>query len=373
MNPRHDPRAVSAVHQFVPMLHRADAVGRHTLRLREVMVARGIRSHIYVDRADVDTASETRHYADYAQEAERGDVLVYQFATASAVAPWLAGRPETLVVNYHNVTPPEYYAPWDNGMARHQLLAQQQLRQLGPRAALGLAVSAFNEAELREAGYRRTAVVPPAAIVPTGSGVTSGPNPEPGTPVRAGTRRGARWVGVGRLAPNKSIELAVMALLVTRAHHDPEATLQVVGRPVVPSYTDALHRSVDEMGLHGAVTFTGALSDAALVDAMARADVLVVTSQHEGFGVPVLEAMSLGLPVVASRAGALPEVVGDAGLLVDACDPWELSGAVARVRADTGLRASLAAAGSRRLAALDLPTAASRAVDLVVALGSEAS
>ena len=160
---------MSGIHQFVPMLHRGDAVGRHTLRLREVLAARGIPSHIYVERADPETEPETRPYAAYAAEAERGDVLVYQFATASALAPWLQGRPEPLVVNYHNVTPPQLYAPWDNAMARHQLLAQTQLRQLAPRSTLGIAVSAFNEAELREAGYRRTAVVPPAAIVPAGT------------------------------------------------------------------------------------------------------------------------------------------------------------------------------------------------------------
>ncbi len=161
-----------------------------------------------------------------------------------------------------------------------------------------------------------------------------------------------------------------MALLVTRAHHDPAATLDVVGRPVVPTYTAALHRYIDEMGLHDAVTFTGAVSDEELVAAMARADVLVVTSRHEGFGVPLLEAMSLGLPVVAHDAGALPEVVGDAGLLVDARDPYALAGAVARVLGDDGLRTALSDAGARRITALDLPTAGERAVDLVTALAS---
>jgi glycosyltransferase involved in cell wall biosynthesis len=352
---------VTAVHQFVPMLHRADAVGRHTLRLRDVLVGRGIRSHLYVERADPETESETRPFARYADEAEAGDVLLYQFATASGLASWLCARPETLVVNYHNVTPPEYYAPWDNGLARHQLLAQSQLRELAPRAALGVAVSAFNEAELRGAGFRRTAVVPPAAIVPVGAG---------GRVTRSHPTNGARWVSVGRLAPNKAIELAVMALLVTRAHHDPAATLDVVGRPVVPSYTAAVHRFIDEMGLHDAVTFTGTVSDEELVAAMARADVLVVTSRHEGFGVPVLEAMSLGLPVVANDTGALPEVVGDAGLLVEAADPYVLAAAVARVLDDADLRDSLATTAARQIAALDLPTAAERAVDLLTALGA---
>ncbi len=353
---------MTAIHQFVPMLHRGDAVGRHTRRLRDVMASRGIRSQIYVERADPETESETRPFTGYADEAQPGDVLIYQFATASAMAPWLQGRPEPLVVNYHNVTPPDLYAPWDNGMARHQLLAQVQLRQLAPRSSLGLAVSSFNEAELRDAGYRRTAVVPPAAIVPTGTGtpdVTAAPR-----------RTGARWISVGRLAPNKGIEFAVMALLVVRAHHDPGATLDVVGRPVVPSYTGALRRYIDEMGLHDAVTFTGVLSDLHLAATLASSDVLVITSQHEGFGVPVLEAMTIGLPVVANRAGALPEVVGGGGLLVDATDPWALADAVVRVLGQPGLRESLAREASRRIEELDLDSAAERAVNLVAALGA---
>jgi glycosyltransferase involved in cell wall biosynthesis len=362
---------MSGIHQFVPMLHRGDAVGRHTLRLREAIEGRGIRSNIYVELVDPDTESDSRPLGAYEREAERGDVLVYQFATASDMAPWLGARNEPLVVNYHNVTPPEFYAPWENAMARHQLRAQHELRHLAPRAALGLAVSAFNEAELREAGYARTASVPPAAMLPIGVPVRADVGADVSVARAAHrTRRGARWICVGRLAPNKSIELAVAALAIARAHHDPDATLQVVGRPVVPSYTEALHRCIDEMGLHGAVHFAGALGDDELVAAMAAADVLVVTSRHEGFGVPVLEAMSVGLPVVAAHAGALPEVVGDAGLLVDAADPWELSGAVARVLADAELRESLAAAGGRRLAALDLATAADRAVDLIAPLSA---
>jgi glycosyltransferase involved in cell wall biosynthesis len=351
---------MNAVHQFVPMLHRSDAVGRHTLRLREVLAERGLTSHIYVELEDPETAEETRPFARYAAESGPGDVLVYQLATASDLAAFLAARTEPLVVNYHNVTPPDLYAPWNNAMARHQLRAQIELRQLAPRAALGLAVSAFNESELREAGYARTAVVPPAAMLPADAGSSAAR--------RAPPPSGARWITVGRLAPNKGIECAVMALLVTRAHHDPDATLQVVGRPVVPAYTRALHRYIDEMGLGDAVTFSGPLSDTALAGAMAAADVLVVTSRHEGFGVPVIEAMTRGLPVVANRAGALPEVVGDGGLLVDASDPYALADAVARLLTDADLRASLPATAMARVAALDLAGAGARAADVIVGL-----
>jgi glycosyltransferase involved in cell wall biosynthesis len=345
------------------MLHRADAVGRHTLALRDALVARGADSRIYVELTDPETASETRPFTAYADDAARGDVLVYQFATASDMAGWLAARPEPLVVNSHNVTPSEYYAPWNNAMARHQLRAEQELRSLAPRATLGLAVSAFNEAELREAGYGRTAVVPPAAALVVGPAPGSAPPQAAPAPAA-----GARWISVGRTAPNKAIEYALMGLLVARTHHDAGTTLLVVGRPVVPSYTAALRRFADELGLHDAVTFAGALGDDELSAAMQRSDALVVTSRHEGFGVPAIEAMTAGVPVVANAAGALPEVVGDAGLLVDAADPYALAAAVHRVRHDGALRQALAGAAAARVAALDLASAGARAADVLLAL-----
>jgi glycosyltransferase involved in cell wall biosynthesis len=170
------------------------------------------------------------------------------------------------------------------------------------------------------------------------------------------------------LAPNKSLQHAVMALLVARAHDDPGATLDLVGRSVVPSYTAALHRFIDEMGLRQAVTFRGQLDDDGLARAMAEADVLVVASAHEGFGLPVVEAMMLGLPVVANAAGALPDVVGEGGVLVDAADPWALAAAVTRLVSNGDLRAALERGARSQLAALDLDHAAERMADLVSAL-----
>ena len=234
------------------------------------------------------------------------------------MAPWLAARRETLAVNYHNVTPPEYYAAWNNPMARHQLRALHERADLAPRTSLAVAVSAFNESELRVAGYRQTAVVPPAALAPTaGAPPTARRGRRPGAvldhgrPGRAQQGHRARPDGAARGA---------------RRITTPRSRCEVVGRPVVPAYTRALQRFVDELGIGDAVTFRGSISDADLVAAMAGSDVLVMASRHEGFGVPVIEAMTMGLPVVANAEGALPEVIGDAGVLIDATDPYALAG-----------------------------------------------
>ncbi|HVT41584.1 MAG TPA: glycosyltransferase [Acidimicrobiales bacterium] len=358
---------MSGIHHFVPVLHRGDAVGRHTLRLRDASRARGFASEIYVDTVEPETEGETLPVLSYAETARPDDVVVYQFATASAMAPWLAGRAETLVVNYHNITPPSLMAPWDNHLALGQVRAQDDLRLLAPRAALAIADSAYNEAHLIASGFAATAVVPPSAALDDAL-----EEPQPAAPAAAGHEPasvgGARWLAVGRVSPNKALEATIAALAVARAHDDPEATLLIVGKPATPSYVAALQRFVAEMGLSGAVRFTGHASDATVAAAYAEADVLVVTSEHEGFCVPVVEAMAGGLPVVAFDQGAVPEVLGDAGVLVPDKNPYALAASIGAVLADAARRDALAAAASRRLRALDLVGAADRFVSLLVPL-----
>jgi L-malate glycosyltransferase len=361
----------AGIHHFVPVLHRGDAVGRHTLRLRAATRARGLRSEIFVDTVDEETAAETLPVLAYPAEAQRGDVVVYQFATASAMAPWLAGRSETLVVNYHNITPPELMAPWDNHLALGQLRAQGDLRLLAPRTSLAVADSAYNEAHLAEAGFAATAVIPPSAALDAGvtaAAATTTSTTEPAEP--GGIRTGARWLAVGRVSPNKALESTIAALAVARAHGDPGATLDVIGKPATDSYVAALQRYVAELGLAAAVRFAGHASDATVASAYGRADVLVVTSEHEGFCVPVVEAMGAGVPVVAFDQGAVPEVLGGAGVLVSDKDPYALAASIGTLLADSPRRDALAEAGWRRLAELDLQSAADRFVDLVASLAT---
>ena len=357
---------MTAVHQFVPMLHRSDAVGQHTLAVADRLRAAGADSAIFVELEDPETAHLTRLAADYPAAARPGDVLVYQFATASALAPWLTGRPEPVVVNYHNVTPPALLAPWDNGLARHQIEAQRELGLLAGQAVLGVAVSEFNRADLVAAGFARTAVVPPVVVLTAVTG--SGPDASGGTDRPRG--RGARWLAVGRLAPNKALEDTLAALAAYRRRHDPEATVAVIGRPVLAAYTSALHRWAADLGLADAVDFVGAVSEARLAAAYRDADVLVVSSEHEGFCLPVVEAMAFDLPAVAYRQGAVPDVLGDAGVLVDDKDPVTVADAVARLQHDGTWRADRVAAGRRRLEVLGLDDAGPRLVELLLEVAS---
>ncbi len=352
-----------AVHQFVPALIPRDATGSHTLLLRAALRAAGWRSEIFAEATHDELAAESIKVERYDEHARPGDVLVYQFSTSSMVADLLAGRPEPLVIDYHNITRPELYEPWEPATARRSADALGQLAALAPHAALGLADSAFNEADLVAAGCPTTAVVPVLVDL-----ARLGEAPEARTAGRLGaakTAGGADWLFVGRLVPSKGQHQLVKALWAYRRLYDPAARLHLVGSTPSNRYLGALRAFVTDLGLGEAVRMPGEVSEAALAAYFEAADVYVSMSVHEGFGVPLLEAMAAGVPVVALRTGAVPGTVGDAGLVLDRTEPGYVAAAAHRVVADAALRGRLTTAGRRRVAEHSLARAGARAVEAI--------
>jgi L-malate glycosyltransferase len=356
---------VTAVHQFVPALLPRDATGDHTLALRDTLRATGWESDIYVEAAHDELSAESSYFERYPARARPDDVLLYQVSTASPVADFLAGRPETLVLDYHNITPPSFYEGWEDHTADKVALARSQVAELAPLAALGIADSSFNAAELTRLGCRSTAVVPLLVEMDAGRAVV-----DHAELARLGADHGSSTVllFVGRLSPNKAQHHLVEALWLYRRWHDPDAVLHLVGPAVTRSYVDAVFAFADELGLAGAVRHGEDLTDGELGAWYADADVFVCLSDHEGFCIPLLEAMRSGLPIVAFAAGAVPETLGEAGILLDSKRPGVVASAVHRVRRDAGLVDGLTAAGHRRLESFSLARTRARFVDVLTGL-----
>ncbi len=351
---------MTAVHQFVPALLPRDATGDHTRALRDALRAAGIASDIYVEAAHDELADEATYFEEYPSRAEPGDVLLYQLGTSSPVAEFLLGRPEPLVLDYHNVTPEAFYAGWEEHTREKVALARRQVAELAPAAVLGIADSAFNAAELAALGCPATEVVP---ILVDLAAVAA--DPAEASRLAAEHGPGTVWLFVGRLSPNKVQHRLVAALWLYRRLYDPEARLHLVGPAVTPAYVEALDAYVAELGLSGAVRRAEGLSAAQLAAWYEDADVFVCLSEHEGFCIPLLESMRAGTPVVAYDAGAVGETLGGAGVLLDTWRPATVAAAVDRVRRDPDLAACLVAAGRRRLEAFAAPATAARFVEVL--------
>ncbi len=176
---------------------------------------------------------------------------------------------------------------------------------------------------------------------------------------------GADLLYVGKISPHKAPHDLVKMLDVLRRVHDPSARLHLVGSPLGETYEPALRAFIDELGLTGAVHLPGSVSGAELEAYFQAADVFVCASDHEGFCVPLAEAMGHGVPIVAYGVTAVPETVGGAGLVLDDKSAVPFAAAVGRVLRDATLHDVLAAAGRERAAGFDLAASTQRFVSLV--------
>ena len=341
---------MTAIHQVVPTLAGRDAVGQHTLQIQRLLHDRGVTSHILTEHTPAPELRQlARPYQSFGSDPSDADaVLLYQASTGSMLVDWLLDRSQPVLVNYHNVTPAEFFESWEPLVSAELRVGRMQIEELAPITEFAIADSQYNASELDEFGYRASTVVP---ILLDVSDFDHAPDPR--TIETIGRRKqagGTEWLFVGRVAPNKCQHDLIKAFAYYRAVIDPNAHLTLVGRSSSARYRDALGTFVRNVGLEGAITFPDSVTPGALTAYYQYADVFVCASEHEGFCVPLLEAMYHQLPIVAFDAAAVPATLGSGGLVVQTKAPAFFAEAVARVVQDTDLRAQLMAAGTERLA-----------------------
>ena len=392
------------VHQFTAVLADRDAVGAHTLALHRLLT----------DDLDCDAAvfaaqrvgAARRLGGDFRDHPRHPppDLVIYQASVGSPVADYLLTRPEPLVIDYHGVTPPEHFDGWDPAMAAAARWGRGQLCRLVPLAGLVLAHSGFAAAELAGAcagggvrqpgegarsGFAASGLSGPGAggvvVVPVlldaasevagDGGPSAGGGPAAGGGSVAGGLRaglgsgvGAVWLFVGRVVANKGFHDLLAAFAVFRGLVGDQARLVLVGSGGGGAYGGAVRALGDVLGLGDSVVWAGSVTAGVLGGWYRAADVLVCLSDHEGFGVPLVEAMGAGLPVVAFDAGAVGETLGGAGVLLGDKSPASVAAAVRRVLGDEALRRGLVAAGRRRAAELGPGRAAAVYADVLAPL-----
>lgn len=363
-----------AVHQFLPTFAGGDAIGGHVLALQRILRRAGYDSEIYADEAKPEVRAAAHPYREFTPSPGQPAWLLYHLSTGSPMAEFLIGQAEAspLAVYYHNITPAGYFERWNPEAAESVRSARAQMRRLAAVTRFAMANSRHSEEELRAEGFGDTHVVPVLVDLPdrdapgdaaTAARLARAASPG-GSGVSPGAAGGHHWLFVGRIAPNKCQHDVIGAFAVYRALFDPAARLSLVGGKTSELYFRALEVLAAELGVTEAVDFADFVTPAELLAYYRSADVFVSLSEHEGFCVPILEAMHFGIPVVARGAAAVPETVGDAGLVLPGNDPVVTAAAVDRVLSDPPLRARLVAAGRDRLSDYSIERTGARLLDL---------
>ncbi len=338
--------------QFVPSLVPGDATGMHAMMIGKALEAKGIETKIYVEEVKKNQIAGATRFTSYAKDHRHDDIVIYHLAAPSAIADFLSSRNETIVVVYHNITPAHFFEKWDQVAATGQIWARAQLSRLAPRASLALPVSKYNQEELIELGYGRSEVVP---ILLDPSIFASGSDSNVDQALHENRQRGrANFLFVGRLVPNKAQHNLIAALSAYNKMYSEDAVLHLVGRPFSKEYFKMLKNVARELGVNENVNFAMGVSAEELSSYYKGSDALVCLSEHEGFCVPLLEAMYNDLPIAAYDSSAIAETLEGAGILTKRNDPVTSAVAMRRISTDEELRRYLRHQMSNRLEQLSL-------------------
>ena len=319
----------SAVDILIPQMASGDATSNHTRLIQEMLGEKGFEVRIVVERK---TRADS---STFPIEKWKGGarVSILQHSIGSEVAQHVIRSKSPIVLNYHNITPASYFQTWQPDLARSVERGRQQLGQLASITRRGIADSEFNAQELRDLGISDVVVAPVLWQLDRGSIQTS---PRDG----ALSEDDGTVLFVGRLAPNKCQHDLIAAFAVL-SRFRPRSRLVLVGDASPPQYLQSLKRLARRLDVQSRVVFTGKVSDKNLLEWYRLADVLACASEHEGFGVPLVEAMANGLPVVAYDAAAVAETVQFGGIVLGDKRPATMAMALDRVLGDQQLRSSL--------------------------------
>jgi glycosyltransferase involved in cell wall biosynthesis len=302
-----------AIHQITPSFFYGDAMGNQAAEIRQRLREWGYRSQIYAQHLDTrlkDPGKDYRHYPG-----DPNDIVIYHHGIGSPLTEFVRQLPGCVIPYYHNVTPPEFLRGYNEPMAELLEQGRQDVR-LFKDAPFALAASEYNREEMLEIGFRRIEILP---YFVTFDALRASAESEEGQEIV--TRYGDDVVNilfVGRLVPNKRQDDLIRAF--NAYHHlvNRRSRLLLVGSEDSASgYRMQLEVMVTALGLEEHVHMPGPVGPREGLGGYYQAsDLLLCMSEHEGFCIPLVEAMAFDVPVVAYRSTGIPYAMGGAGVLV---------------------------------------------------------
>ena len=301
-----------ALHQFVAGFSQGDAISNEARTLRRLFRDWGYTSDIICEqqRTLPELRQEARDLAAALPTIRPEDIVLLHLSIGSPINEAFRLLRCRKALLYHNITPPEFFRDIHEPMAAQLAQGRAQVKALAGVAAVNLAVSAFNAMELEELGYAQVGVLPLVLDFAA---------------LRAAPHRGrlARYADglvnilfVGRGAPNKRLEDVLAAFYYFQKFVEPSSRLIHVGSYAgLENYQALLWTRIRQLQLTN-VELTGSLPQAELNACYRSAHVFLCLSEHEGFCIPLIEAMVNEVPVLAYAAGAVPETLDGAGVLI---------------------------------------------------------
>lgn len=352
------------VHQFVHTLSYGDAISSEVLALQKFFHERGVDSKIYCINAHPRYKEIAHDYRDFRENhgSDFNGMIVLHYSLGSPLNELyldLTNACKSLI--YHNLTPPEWFSGINPRIVDDINVGKAELPKLCAKTDLLIADSTYNASELQDLGFEAEVlnlpINPSRWDFPANPGIASILQSDSSIHV----------LHIGRFAPNKCLEDILKTFYFLHHHVNKNSKLWLPGIDIdTELYSFSVKKLAQELRIDHAVNFVGRLDDSEIRALYENCSVYLCMSEHEGFCLPVIEAMHFGLPVLSFASSALPDTVSTGGILFSQKRYAELAELINLIHVDRALRGSLIESGRQRIQELSYDRFEKRADQLFV-------
>jgi L-malate glycosyltransferase len=330
------------IFQILVTIIRGDAIGNDVLLLDDSFRAAGYCSQILAINIGPGLPKVKQFHETFKPASD--DIVIYHMCEGSIISNSLRRMKCRKIAVYHNTTPAHFFARFDQNVARNQAMSIQEIASLRDVFDHCIADSKFNKAELIRMGYddRKISVIP---ILLDEEDYKKAPNQKTIAQYSDG------WVNVlfvGRIAPNKRQEDIIRAFAWYKKNINSRSRLILVGSPFSDRYLDQLKNYIASIAIED-VLFTGHIPFETILAFYRVADIFLCMSEHEGFCVPLVEAIMFDVPIIAYASTAIPDTLAGCGVLVNEKDPVFIAKTIDRIVLDDTLRQCIIDSQRKRL------------------------
>ena len=335
------------IHQLVHTLSYGDAISGEVFAFQRALRKEGHKSEIYAIHEHPKLKGQSKPYKRLSEDG--ADKVLLHYSLGSPLNELYRNLKAEKWLIHHNVTPVKWYEHVNPIVAKNIHTGMDELPGLLAISDKIIACSEFNAGELEALGFPAEVLNLPVDPVRWEE------ESNPGIAAQVQADDSLHVVHVGRMAPNKCIEDVIKAFYFLNEKLEVKSKLWLVGIEIdTEIYSFGLRRLVNFLGLRDKVKFVGCFADSELRALYENASVYLCMSEHEGFCMPVVEAMHFGLPVIAYSACAIPDTIGDGGVLIQDKDPLKVASLIAEIDQNTAMRNKLIAAGKKRVKEMSL-------------------
>lgn len=339
-----DPQGKQRIIQIVASLNFGDAVGNDVRAIARALNEAGYATGIFTLAIHPKIKDEGVYLINMLPELNENDLIIYHYATADELADIIKEAPCKVVLRYHNVTPPAFFHGYNEGAEKVTREGLDEIADLKDAIDYGMVVSDFNKKDLIDMGYQCPIAVAPI-LIPF-KDYEQEPDKDVVTRYSDGK---TNIVFVGRIVPNKKFEDVIACFAAYKEKYDSTARLFLVGNyQETDLYYQYLQDVIKKCGVED-VIFPGHIAFNAILAYYKIADLFLCMSEHEGFCVPLVEAMFFETPIVAYASTAIPGTLGGSGVLVETKEPEAVAEKMHQVITDQACREEIIEKQKRRL------------------------